>query len=323
MTVTVLRPLPRQVRRSLPIRSIALASLLLAASGRAVTPDGVAASAQAPRPAHSFELVVLSYNVKSLPLLRDARRLRQIGRMLAERRRQGDEPDVVLLQEAFSGDAERIRARAGYPYQAVGTGESGGLLLENPSGLEILSDYPIAAQYGRAFDDCASVDCLVDKSVLGVTLVIPGLPVPLRVFTTHLQAHTPNDSVRKNQIDDIGVFLRRIGFGAEPAIFAGDVNFKPKHASYRKFLRELSFFTEAGRFCLDERDRCEIAVDADGRTDLHDVWATSHDRQYFYAPEGSSLRIEPVHLIRNFTEPFEGAALSDHWGYEVRYRLTW
>ena len=50
----------------------------------------------------------------------DAPRLRQIGRMLAERRKNGDEPDVVLLQEAFSGDAERIRSRAGYRYQVVG-----------------------------------------------------------------------------------------------------------------------------------------------------------------------------------------------------------
>jgi hypothetical protein len=35
------------------------------------------------------------------------------------------------------------------------------------------------------------------------------------------------------------------------------------------------------------------------------------------------VRIEPVRLIRNFTEPFEGGGLSDHWGYEVRYRISW
>jgi hypothetical protein len=299
-----------------------LALLLVAAGAGSATLDAASPS-DAPAPSHSYDLVVLSYNVKSLPLLRDAPRLRQIGRMLAERRRQGDAPDVVLLQEAFSGDAERIRARAGYRYQVVGTGQVGGLLLENPSGLEILTDYPIVAQYGRSFDDCASADCLVSKSVLGVTLAIPDLPVPVRVFTTHMQAHTPNDSVRKNQIDDIDVFLRRIGFGAEPAIFAGDVNFKPKHASYRKFLREFSFFTEAGRFCLDDRTRCEIVLGGDGRTNLFDVWATSHDRHYFYAPQGSRVRIEPIRLMRNFTERFEGADLSDHWGYEVRYRLSW
>ena len=59
------------------------------------------------------------------------------------------------------------------------------------------------------------------------------------------------------------------------------------------------------------------------RTDLFDVWKSSHDRQYFYTPAGSPVRIEPVRLIRNFTERFEGADLSDHWGYEVRYRFSW
>jgi len=318
MTVTALRPLARHIAILL-----SLALLFFAVATGAVTLDAAAPPAHAADPSRSFELVVLSYNVKSLPFLRDAPRLRQIGRMLAERRRNGDEPDVVLLQEAFSSDAERIRSRAGYRYQVVGTGKEGGLLLENPSGLEILSDHPIVAQYGRRFNDCSGADCLVSKSVLGVTLAIPQLPVPIRIFTTHLQAHTPNDAVRKNQIDDIDVFLRRIGFGTEPAIFAGDVNFKPKHESYRKFLRELSFFTESGRYCLDDRDRCEIVVGNDGRTNLFDVWAGSHDRQYFYTPQGSPVHVEPVRLIRNFTEPFEGTSLSDHWGYEVRYRFSW
>jgi endonuclease/exonuclease/phosphatase family metal-dependent hydrolase len=313
--VSAFRSLARRTYRA----GLCLAVLLLAGAPlRAVTPDGAA-----PEPPRQRDFVVLSYNVKSLPMTRDAERLRQIGRMLAERRRRGDEPDVVLLQEAWSGDAERIRARAGYRYQVVGTGEGPGLLLENPSGLEILSDHRILAQYGRSFDDCASADCLASKSVLGATLMVADLPLPVRIFNTHLQAHTPNDSVRKNQIDDIEIFLRRIGFGAEPAIFAGDVNFTPRHRSYFKFLRELPFFTEAGRYCLDMRDSCEIVVGADGRTDLSDVWAKSHDRQYFYAPAGSAVRIEPVRLIRNFTERYEGQDLSDHWGYEVRYRLTW
>ena len=295
----------------------ALLALFLAARLEAAVP-----AVAAPTALHSTELVVLSYNVNSLPLLSHADRLRQIGRLLAERRARGDEPQLVLLQEAFSGDAKRIRNRAGYRYDAVGAGGGPSLLLSNPSGLEILSDHPILAQYSRSFDDCAGADCLAHKSVLGVTIQIPGMPVPLQVFTTHLQAHTPNDSVRKNQIDDIDTFMRRIGFGAEPAIFAGDMNFQPRHRSYRKFLRDFSFFTETGRYCLDV-STCQIAVGGDGHTDLNDVWKTSHDRQFFYAPPSSPVRIEPIALTRNFTEPYQGQPLSDHWGYEVRYRLSW
>ena len=308
----------RAIARVISLAGPGLALALLAAPPlRAATPES-----SAPAKQHSRELVVLSYNVKSLPFTDAADRLRQIGRLLARRRAGGDEPQLVLLQEAWNGELDAIRKRAGYRYEAIGAGESPSLLLPNPSGLAILSDHPILAQYARAFDDCAGADCLAHKSVLGATIQVPGVPVPLRIFNTHLQAHTPHDSVRKNQIDDIEIFLRRIGFGGEPAIFAGDMNFQPRHRSYRKFLRDFSFFTEAGRYCLDV-PTCQIAVGGDGRTDLNDVWRTAHDRQYFYAPEGSPVRIVPVGLTRNFTEPYEGQALSDHWGYEVRYRLTW
>jgi endonuclease/exonuclease/phosphatase family metal-dependent hydrolase len=297
---------------------LALAQAPPAAAMPEAAPD--AAAPEAPR---QRDFVVLSFNVKSLPLIGGEERQRRIGRILAGRRARGDEPDVVLLQEAFSRASGRIRARAGYRYQVVGAGGDTSLLLANPSGLEILSDHPILAQYGRRFDDCGFPDCLVAKAVVGATLEIPGLPLPLRIFNTHLQADGEHDPVRKNQIDDIEIFLRRIGFGAEPAIFAGDVNFKPRHKSYWKFLRELSFFTETGRHCLASRATCEIEVGRDGRTDESDVWQSSHDRQYFYAPAGSGLRIEPVRLIRNMTERVEGERLSDHWGYEVRYRLSW
>jgi endonuclease/exonuclease/phosphatase family metal-dependent hydrolase len=317
--VATLRPLARLVSGS-----VTLLALLLCAGPLAASPsDGVAPAILQTATSRSFEFVVLTYNIRSLPMLRDADRMREIGRILADRRRRGEEPDVVLLQEAFSSDAERIRSRAGYRYQVLGNGKGQSLLLDNPSGLEILSDYPIVTQYGRRFDDCAGADCFVTKSVIGATLAIPGLPVPLRIFTTHLQSQTPNDAVRKNQIDDIDVFLRRIGFGAEPAIFAGDLNFKPRHLSYQKFVRVLPFFTESGRFCLDTRDQCEIDVGRDGRTDLLDVWKSSNDRQFFYTPKDSEVRITPIRLIRNFTEHYEGARLSDHYGYEVRYRFTW
>lgn len=317
--VATLRPPVRLV-----YRGSTLLALLLCAGHLFAAPLQSAASGVVPSAAsRSFDFVVLTYNVRGLPLLPAADRMKEIGRILAERRRQGDEPDVVLLQEAWSSEADRIRSRAGYRYQVLGVGKGENLLLDNPSGLEILSDYPIVTQYGRRFDRCAGADCLATKSVIGATLAIPALPVPLRIFTTHLQAQTPADGVRKNQIDDIDVFLRRIGFGAEPAIFAGDLNFKPRHPSYQKFARVLPFFTETGRFCLDTRDQCEIDVGQDGRTDILDVWKTTNDHQFFYAPKDSPVRITPVQLIRNFTQRYEGARLSDHYGYEVRYRFTW
>ena len=274
-----------------------------------------------PDPGHSIELKVLSYNVKGLPLLTDLDRLKRIGEILAERRRRGEEPDIVLLQEAFAKKSRRVRNRAGYPYAIEGVeGQSG--IFDNDSGLEILSEYPIVATYGRTYRDCAFPECLVSKAILGATLAIPGVPEPVQIFTTHLQAGTRNDAVRRSQIGEIATFLGGIGFGRGPAIFAGDFNFKPRHPSYFQFLRQIPM-QEAGPFCLRSPWRCEIEVGRDGRTDQTDVWKTAHDRHFYYQPEASALRIEPVRLIRNFTQRMDGGFLSDHWGYEVHYRISW
>ena len=301
-------------------RPAAAISLLLLWSTAAPPARSAPAAAPAEAPAHAIELKVLSYNIKGLPLLTNLDRLKRIGEILAERRRLGDEPDVVVLQEAFARKARRVRKRAGYPYAIRGPIEGG--IFDNSSGLEVLSNHPIVARYSRTLNDCAFPECLVAKGIVGVAIELPGVPGPVQVFTTHLQADTRNEHVRRNQIDDVAVFLRRIPFGQAPAVFAGDFNFKPRHASYHKFLRELPF-ADAGHACLGAPEACEVVVGRNGRTDWTDVWKTSNDRQFYYQPAESPVRIEPIRVIRNFTEEVDGGFLSDHWGYEVHYRIHW
>lgn len=325
------RPCARADRRADARRFARSLRRGLAAAGTlglllALAPPPVARSAPtptAPDAANVRELKVLTYNVKALPVLTNLDRLKRIGEILAERRRIGDEPDVVVLQEAFVRKSKRVRNRAGYPHVVLGPTDGG--LFRNASGLEVLSNHPILERHQRRLHDCAFPECLVSKSVVGVTLELPDLPAPVDVFTTHLQADTRNDRVRSNQIDDITVFFDRIGFGRVPAIFAADFNFKPRHESYHKFLRETPF-ADAGFECLAALESCEIVVGVHGQTDLYDVWKTTNDRQFYYQPADSPLRIEPIRVIRNFTEPVrrgEGGFLSDHWGYEVHYRITW
>lgn len=316
------RPVPERPPKPRRSRPLAAALSSLIALTAAPVAHAAPTSATAP-PANVRELKVLTYNIKGLPVLTNLDRLKRIGEILAERRRLGDEPDVVVLQEAFVRKSQRVRDRAGYPYAIQGP--TGGGLFANGSGLEVLSNHPIVARHERRLNDCAFPECLVSKAVVGVTLGVPGLPGPVDVFTTHLQADTRNDRVRRNQIDDITVFLDRIRFGRAPAIFAGDFNFKPRHESYRKFLREMPF-ADAGFECLAALETCEVVIGVHGQTDGYDVWKTTNDRQFYYQPADSPLRIEPIRVIRNFTEPArggEGGFLSDHWGYEVHYRIHW
>jgi endonuclease/exonuclease/phosphatase family metal-dependent hydrolase len=317
------RPVPER-RPARPGRRRPLAAAFAALIALAVAPTAPAApTSAAALPANVRELKVLTYNIKGLPVLTNLDRLKRIGEILAERRRLGDEPDVVVLQEAFVRKARRVRDRAGYPYMIQGPTD--GSLFANASGLEVLSNHPIVERYQRRLHDCAFPECVVSKAIVGVTLGLPGVPYPVDVFTTHLQADTRNDRVRSNQIDDITVFLNRIRFGRVPAIFAGDFNFKPRHQSYHKFLREAPF-ADAGFDCVVAAGSCEIVVDVHGRTDWTDVWKSTNDRQFYYQPVDGPLRIEPIRVIRNFTEPVRGGergSLSDHWGYEVHYRIRW
>ena len=199
-------------------------------------------------PSGSVEIKVLTYNIKGLPLVTNLDRLEKIGDILAERRLRGDEPDIVLLQEAYVRRAEQVRARAGYPHVIIGADGQRGVFT-NSSGLELLSNFPIVAKYSRLFDACAFPECFISKGIVGATVEIPGVPYPVQVFNTHLQADTGNDWVRDSQIEDIAAFLGDVRFGRQPAIFAGDFNFKPKHGSYTSFLRKLPLL-EAGYRCL-------------------------------------------------------------------------
>lgn len=307
---------PTASRPSLPRRLLAPLPLLVA-----LALGGPGARADVSR-SGAVEIKVLSYNIHGLPLVTSRERLGRIGDILAARRARGEEPDIVLLQEAYTSQSEEVRLRAAYPHAIVGVeGQRG--VLSNSSGLALLSSFPILDRHSRLFSDCAFPECFVAKGVLAATLEIPGMPFPLQVFSTHLQADTDNDRVRQRQIDDIVDFLHGLRFGDRPAIFAGDFNFKPRHDSYTRFIRKLPF-QEAGYHCLQAATTgCEVVIGTHGATDWNDVWKSSHDRHFYYQPRGSRLRVEPVRLIRNFTEPWRGEFLSDHWGYEVHYRVSW
>lgn len=71
-------------------------------------------------------------------------------------------------------------------------------------------------------------------------------------------------------------------------------------------------------------DLCVLAPFADSERFL-----MKRDQHFIAAPtQGSNLtespvRIEPVRAELVFREPVNGRELSDHWGYEVHYRISW
>ncbi len=160
--------------------------------GRAVPPGGP----------HSTEISVLTYNVRGLPwplASGRAKALKAIGAELAAMRRNGRQPDVVLIQEGFRGEIGDLVEASGYRYwargpsrtqRASGAGPENGrryAVVRYPSsgegwgkftgaGLHVLSDAPITDVEDTPYRYCAGLDCLANKGVMLARLTFRARP---------------------------------------------------------------------------------------------------------------------------------------------------
>ena len=288
----------------------------------------------------SGELTVLTYNVKGLPWPVATGRdqaLARIGERLAAMRREGRQPGVVVLQEAFTPQAKAIGTAAGYAWQVQGPyarsepgnpvggswylGETQAAMLD--SGLAIFSDYPVLAVERSVFPqgDCAGYDCLAAKGVLLVTLNVPGAG-PVTVAATHLNSRKASgapfaraNAAYSRQAAFLGDALRARTQASGPLIFAGDFNRGDRPSRIAALDAALDPSAEAlGR--LADAGRLEGLQ----RGDISTIRRRGRDMQF--ASDGRMLRVEPIAADVPFgTEP-DGTMLSDHLGYVVSYRLT-
>lgn len=262
-----------------------------------------------------FSLAVMSYNIKGLPSpiigseYKDER-YGVIGKIL---KREGQE--IVLLQEAFSEQSKILLDSAAYPHLAAGPGASSFFGVN--SGLYILSKYPILEQANATFgEDCLSWDCLANKGVQFARIAVPGLPLPLEVFNTHMQAGRSDTTTRRKQVAVLLAFFKTHHKEGSPVIFGGDFNFRPGlgHQSYLDFA-EGSGLVNAAKFCLESG-----CAPGEQQGERHGIWERAVDHQ-FYSSTGP-VRLVPKKIERRFREPVDELRLSDHPTHEVRYEFT-
>jgi endonuclease/exonuclease/phosphatase family metal-dependent hydrolase len=297
-------------------------------------------------------LSVLTYNVKGIPWPIARGRgpaMDRIAGRLRDLRRSGANPHIVLLQEAFSGDARAIGGEAGYRYRAEGPsasdvavarpdgadeaflaaaswrkGETQGKLLG--SGLQILSDYPISSVHRMAWPAfaCAGFDCLAEKGALIATVELPGAPSPVDIVTAHLNSLNSSGvpearslyAYRRQAILLAG-FIRRWHDPARPLVVAGDFNV---HLSPRRRLALLPRAAGWGggppvREALHVLARSGAPLPPDARS----VLRLGRDWQFFAS--GTRARLGPVGVRILFGPDAAGPALSDHVGYAASFRI--
>lgn len=301
-------------------------------------------------------LSLLTYNIEGVPwpfawnrppaFARIAERLRQL-------RAAGRNPQIVVLQEAFTPDAQAIGREAGYRYVVAGPsaaeanpappdpadlryeaaaswwrGETHGP--ELGSGLLLLSDYPILRIRRMAYPAfaCAGYDCLANKGALLVTVRIPGAPAPVDVVTTHLNCrqHSGVSDVRslyayRRETAFLTGFVNRWHDPDLPLIVAGDFNAghaPPRWAALRQAIagwRGAAPFQDAISDVARQRTARGLPLPAD----IHAILRRAEDWQFFTSGRQATLAAAAVRIP--FGHASDGTMLSDHIGYTALYRL--
>jgi endonuclease/exonuclease/phosphatase family metal-dependent hydrolase len=301
-------------------------------------------------------LSVLTYNVEGAPwpfawnrppaFARISERLRML-------RRSGRNPQIVVLQEAFTGEAQAIGRDSGYRYVVDGPsetdvngtppdaadgrftaaaswwlGETHGKTLG--SGLMLLSDYPVVRVRRMAYPAfaCAGYDCLANKGALLVTVRIPGAPSPVDIVTTHLNSrHSSRVSDERSlqayrrEAAFLSAFINRWHDPAFPMIVAGDFNAGTAPPRWSALRRAIASWRGETPFqdAISNVVRARIARGAPLPGDMHAILRRAEDWQFFTSGRNAALGALAVRIP--FGHETDGTQLSDHIGYTALYRL--
>jgi endonuclease/exonuclease/phosphatase family metal-dependent hydrolase len=312
------------------------------AAATALTPGDLSLAAQV----QTTEVSVLTYNVRGLPwpLARGrGEALKAIGAELAAMRREGRQPDVVLIQEGFRAEVGDLIEASGYRYWARGPGRSERAEGAPPedgrryrpvrhfrsgegwgkltgAGLHVLSDAPILDVRSAPYRYCAGLDCLANKGAMLARLALPGAPAAIDVVNTHLNskraAKVPlarSLQAHNLQTEELLSFIADHRADGAPLLVGGDFNVKnaPERYDHRAAARPYKVVSE---FCNSAAGGCQ------GQAPATQPWLRSQDLQAFGG--AGPVQVRPVRVETVFG-PGPKGRLSDHDGYLVRYRLSW
>lgn len=283
---------------------------------------------------------VMTYNVKGLPFPLAYGRveaLAKIGGELRRLRREGRQPDVILLQEAFIPEAKAIASQAGYAHVLLGPGvkdaEAGTTKRDDfvrdaswsrgetvgpqvDSGLVILSDHPIVKASRMVFPEamCAGFDCLASKGVVIAWIAVPGRAAPVAVADTHLNSRKASGVpvARANlaftrQMDAMRAFLRAKVAPDTELILGGDFNIgkdPERIAAARDAIPDAREAAGSGD-CPQEQ-----------KPDLAAIRARNKDKLF----HRGLMRLHSVEVPLGSGTGKD--AYSDHLGYVARYTLS-
>ncbi len=293
-------------------------------------------------------LSVLTYNIEGLGWpARSGRaaQLREIGARLSAMRAAGTAPDIVMVQEMFSGPAKKAIMATGYPAIAAGPrrttrqskstrerlpGRSQLLLGElgihlTGGGLAIASRYPIVQVATRAYGrrSCAGKDCLANKGIMLARIAMPGVPVPIDLYNTHMNSRgasgaSPERSLAAHgrQAQEASEFMLDTHEDRYPLVLGGDFNMRHSEERWENFAIQHAL-SVVHRDCAQPDSGCDVRLSWDN----DEPWMDTQDLQLFW--QGQTVAIRPMRVEAMFDGGASGPRLSDHDGFLVTYELSW
>ena len=267
------------------------------------------------------KITVMNYNIKGLGGLIGGNSKKNLKRIMSEivnRFQAGTAPDIILFQEVFSDESNKIVKSLNvpelYPYRSKGPAENGHFY---NSGLVALSRFPILSNGIIEYkEQCSGWDCNSNKGAQILLIKAESWPEPIRVLNTHMQAENENDNIRQQQILILNDFYSLYKSTQLNTIFAGDFNTKPNRPSYEFFKRIFPSLQNVGEYC-EKNSNCQVHRNTDSKL----LYVETKDHQFYSCSSTSS--IAPIQFVRNFSKEVDNLELSDHKAYQVQYKIDW
>ena len=287
-----------------------LAILLFAAGGCASRRPATVVLEQQPKTIArlnaqgSTNLKLVTFNIWGLPRWMTGAPPGRYPRIAEEIERL--DPDIVLLQEAWTSRARRAIPTNGCWFVARAAGQH---TFFQQTGLITLSKFPVIGGEFYPFSRAAFPDRLVNKGALKVTVQMPGGRL-LNIWNVHLQ-DAGATTTRETQVRELIARIQATDDGQVADIVGGDFNCTPESPLYQRLASNLGPN-------LQQISGAAQFITWDGLSSKTDAGQTI---DYFFVRE----RIRFANMTASEKVAFTNSAtqqrLSDHFGIEATLSL--
>jgi endonuclease/exonuclease/phosphatase family metal-dependent hydrolase len=222
--------------------------------------------------------------------------------------------DVVMLQESWRGQVDRLAKQLGY--ESVWAGHDSRDNPERSMGNAILSRWPIETTAHRFLDDAQGRQY---RTIVCARINTPHGIVP--AFTTHLEHRYDQSATRMQQLQLASEFIEEHATGGLPPVLTGDLNAVHDSDEIRKLTGRSAPYV-SGRIWTDSWEQVGAGAGLTWSNQnpylANSAWPNRRlDYVMIGWPRDGRPIGNPVRAWLVGTEPIDGISGSDHYGVAV------